>query len=75
MTEVNFNETSTYNVDAACAAQDKYCEELRFPHFAPYRGICYTCGMQIYSNGGYSVEYASKHLVTGCPFCHVSYVD
>lgn len=24
---------------------------------------------------GYSVEYASSHLVTGCPFCYASYCD
>lgn len=24
---------------------------------------------------GYSVEYASSRLITGCPFCHASYCD
>ena len=24
---------------------------------------------------GYSVEYASSHLIIGCPFCYASYCD
>lgn len=43
--------------------------------FAPSDGICYRCKKQIYSEGGISVERASKELTTGCPFCHTSYVD
>lgn len=60
-----------------------------FPnHYAGYR--CYRCNQNIFSEHGneslggtatgrtrtgYSVEYASSHLITGCPFCYVSYCD
>ena len=27
------------------------------------------------TRAGYSVEYASSHLITGCPFCYASYCD
>ncbi len=59
--------------------------------FAPKDGRCFCCKQQIYSADGQaslggrrptgrkvegiSVEQARKSLVTGCPFCHRSYVD
>lgn len=58
--------------------------------FAPNHGHCFWCHQQIYSAEGQvflggrptgrevegiSVEQARKSLVTGCPFCHRSYVD
>ena len=66
----------TFNVEEACKAQEKYCKDHGYPHFAPWRGICYSCHNQIYSGPqGYSVEYAGHHLITGCPICMASYVD
>ena len=58
--------------------------------FAPKSGRCFCCKQQKYpADGqavlggrpterkveGISVEQARKSLVTGCPFCHRSYVD
>ena len=76
----------TYNVTQALIAQENYCETKGCPHFAPYDGVCFSCHRQIYApieheyrsqkwKSGYSVEYASSHLVTGCPHCSSSYVD
>lgn len=78
----------TYDPKAAVAAQKKYCEENNAPFFAPNEMIgfrCYYCNHNIYLPvrspitceviDGVSVEEASKRLITGCPFCHHSYVD
>lgn len=72
----------TFDVAAAIAAQKRYCEENGFPHFAPYSGICYSCGRQIYAvcqvgriATGITVEEASSKPITGCPHCHMSFVD
>lgn len=57
-----------------CAeAQAKYCEDKRLPHFAPLSGNCYRCYRNIYDV--MSLEFASSHLITGCPLCHATYVD
>lgn len=64
-----------YNVKEACEAQDKYVNEIKAPHFAPFDGVCWSCGRNIYWENGYSVEEASKRLITGCPFCSRSYCD
>lgn len=77
------NEFWNKDVRKAIAAQKKYCEENKAPHFAPEDGFCYSCGKQIYvdynENGftshGESIEYASNELITGCPHCHRSYCD
>ena len=78
----------TYDPAKAVAAQEKYCEENNAPFFAPnarcgYR--CYYCNQNIYmplanlfdgdAIEGVSVEEAGSRLITGCPFCHYSYVD
>lgn len=65
----------TYDIVNACKAQYKYCEDHNVPHFAPSNGICWSCGQNIYSEKGFSVEYAGKRLITGCPFCRRSYCD
>ena len=78
-----------YNIEKAVAAQKEHLKELakknpkdwmaesfaRGIGFAPVSGVCYRCHKNIYSEDGISVEQASKELVTGCPFCHRSYVD
>lgn len=67
--------SKTYNIEMACKAQDRYCEEHDAPHFAPHLGVCWSCGRNIYSENGYSVEEAGQKLITGCPFCRRSYCD
>lgn len=66
-------ETKTFNIVLATKAQENYTEHS--PLFAPSDGVCWKCNKQIYSEGGISVEKASSELVTGCPFCHRSFVD
>jgi len=67
--------TETFDSKKACDAQAKLCKEKDYPHFAPSDGRCYSCNRQIYSEGGWSVEKASKSLITGCPFCCYSYCE
>lgn len=64
-----------YDAQLAKQAQDKYCLEHEIPHFAPHNGICWNCNRNIYDDGGISVEESGSRLITGCPFCHRSYVD
>lgn len=72
-----------WNTAEAIAAQEGYCDKHSAPHFAPSSGLCYRCRKQIYgiyiADGkeayGISVEKARGQLVTGCPFCHASFVD
>lgn len=79
----------TFDVNKAIEAQKEYLKELAAKNpnnwmsknmakgegLAPATGYCYRCHRQIYDVGGISVEKARTDLVTGCPFCHVSYVD
>lgn len=79
----------TFDIPKSIAAQKEYLKGLAKRHpddwmapnfaqgrgFAPPDGSCYRCHRNIYSEGGISVERASKELITGCPSCHVSYVD
>ena len=77
-----------YNIQEAILAQQKYCKETGYPHFAPHNGICYRCNRNIYKeekhtnqyNGntyttGITVEKAASELITGCPHCNRSYCD
>lgn len=73
----------TYDPIKAAKAQDTYCDQHEIPHFAPSDGCCYSCGRNIYQLGKYSdgspcgisVEEAGSRLVTGCPYCHYSFVE
>ena len=75
----------TYDISKATKAQEKYCAEKGYPHFAPHNGKCFCCKQNIYSEkgrtrsgkekNGISVERASKELITGCPFCNRTYCD
>ena len=73
----------TYDPIKAAVAQKAHCDEIEAPHFAPSDGLCYNCGANIYRapdpqhniSPGISVEQASTRLVTGCPFCHYSFVE
>lgn len=64
----------TYDINKAVEAQKKFCEENELPNFAG-NGVCFSCGRNVYDDGGYSVEYASERLVTGCPYCLRSFCD
>ena len=65
-----------YSVTEAIKAQEEYCKRNNVPFFAPQSGRCFSCGYNIFSEPyGYTVEYAKKKLVTGCPHCMTSFVD
>ena len=89
-----------FDAQKASDAQDKYCDSINAPHFAPNRNVgfkCYRCNQNIFAEKGhpaaahlprgkvrldytidkpgYTVEYASEHLITGCPYCCASYCD
>lgn len=73
-----------FSVSGSIAAQECYCEEKGYPHFAPESGICWKCNQQIYAEGknrsgnlskGISVEQAGSELITGCPHCSWSYCE
>lgn len=72
-----------YNQFEAEKAQEDFCERNQAPLFAPRNGFCPRCAANIYSPyywrggavSGYSVEYAGKHLITGCPHCRYSFID
>jgi len=57
------------SIEERCATQERLCAERRLPHFAPWNGVCWSCGRQIYE------ELDGQSYVTGCPFCHRSYCD
>lgn len=62
------------NVKRRIKLQEEYCKRtMKTPQYAPSDGICWRCGRQIYEE--YGDEYASNNLVTGCPYCHMSYVE
>ena len=72
-----------YDPAKAAAAQEAYCEREGAPFFAP-KDRCYFCHNNIYLplktfDGriieGVSVQKAGSTLITGCPFCHHSYVE
>ena len=79
----------TYDIQKAVKAQEEYLKRLAVEHpedwmadnfakgqgFAPRNGVCWCCHKNIYGDGGISVEQASSELTTGCPFCHMSFVD
>lgn len=79
-------EVNTYDYIKANEEQIKYCNEHGYPHFAPTKS-CYRCHQNIYEPkenynewtgkyvSGYSVEYASNNLITGCPHCHYSFCE
>lgn len=89
MSETKLSLNRTYNVEQAIAAQKDFLKRVAKNDqrgsmansfvggegFAPSNGVCYRCIRQIYSEGGISVEKASTELITGCPFCHSSFVD
>lgn len=66
----------------AISAQRNYCTNYHLPMFMPSDGRCFRCGRNIFEKKfvnsietGYSVEYATTHLITGCPHCYASFCD
>lgn len=46
----------TFDVLKARKAQEKYCNEKDYPHFAPKSGVCWKCNRNIYEQIGWKVE-------------------
>jgi hypothetical protein len=70
--------TLHYSTEQAIQAQAMYCEIHKLPFFAPgygTRGCCPHCHNPIFIIGGISVEEAGETLITGCPYCHYSFVE
>lgn len=73
----------TFDKAKANAAQIQYCKDKGAPMFAPSGGVCWKCRRNIYEpykidgehESGYTVERASRILITGCPHCHISYCE
>lgn len=49
-----------FDVEKACRAQKKYCQEHNAPHFAPYDGVCWKCRRNIYQQIGWKYERTSS---------------
>lgn len=54
--------------------QKEYCIANNIPEFAPHNGVCSGCNLYIYVDERVKAV-AATQLVTGCPFCHKSFVD
>lgn len=54
-------------------AQEKFCGGINSPFYAPRNGICWRCGKQIFDM--IDVTMAGSKIVSGCPYCHRSYVS
>lgn len=73
--------TIDYDPKAATLRQKLYCQKQELPLFAPVTGLCWKCGMNIYYHYGkenspaYTVSQAGNTHITGCPYCHGSFVD
>ena len=69
--------TTHMYTELCVAAQDAYCKDMKLPRFIDSDGNCDRCGRNIFDRnfGGYSLEDASKKLITGCPFCRHSFCD
>ena len=57
----------------AAEAQIAFCDEKKYPMFAPRDGWCYRCGGNIYDK--ITTETAGKKLITSCPYCNASFTD
>lgn len=54
-------------------AQINYCRKHGVPLFAPRKGVCWSCGRQIYDK--ISLKRAASELITSCPYCNRSYCE
>lgn len=55
-------------------AQQEYCDRNGLPQFAPYDGMCWHYGRNIY-DGGIGIDEAGGRLITACPFCHRTFTE
>lgn len=51
--------------------QEEFCKERNFPLFAAQ--YCYSCKNDIYEK--ITEEKAKTTLITGCPYCCISFID
>ncbi len=63
----------TAEVQEKIDAQRAYCKKMPAPYFAPFKGVCWGCGEQIFNK--ISLESAGSRLITGCPCCSRTYCD
>ena len=61
--------------EEAFQAQAEYCRKNQTPLFVPPGGRCFRCGRNIFGVDGIRPETAGSRLITGCPFCRVSFCD
>ena len=64
-----------YYTGKSIEAQYEYCARNNKPVFIPTNGCCPNCHNPIFIIGGISVEEAESTHITGCPYCHVSFVE
>lgn len=69
------NSDELYIPDIGYEVQALYCSANNKPLFVPKGGICFHCGHNVFDANGISLLQAANTLVTGCPFCHQSFVD
>jgi len=67
--------TPEFDVAISTQRQTLYCEQKGLPLFAPSRGVCWRCGKNIYTAGGYNIDRAGETHITYCPFCNGSFTD
>lgn len=63
---------TTYELSRAAKVQAEYCASHHLPNFVG-DGECEACHRNVFSY--YEEEKAGRMLVTGCPFCHHSFVE
>ncbi len=63
----------TAEVQEKIDAQRAYCKKKGRPCFAPFKGVCFSCGEQIFNK--ISLEKAGSEPIDGCPYCWRTYCD
>ncbi len=62
---------SEENLEKA-VAQYMYCQKRGIEQFVGVVGYCWHCDKQVYEE--WDLESAASTLVTGCPYCHRSFI-
>lgn len=60
------------NVKESIKAQKIFCETNKKPNFVG-NGACFSCHRQIFEK--ITLEKAQTDLITGCPYCRVSFCE
>ncbi len=72
-------DTQEYNVRKSIRAQERFCNMVEKPLFAPYDGYCTGCNNNIYksskSHSGISLIMAAMTHITSCPHCNKTFLD